>query len=176
MCSFDARNRGSTRLPLKMNERIGKTRAVGIIPAPFSKGSKLATRWGWAAFLSILMLRWHRLYSLRFRRWIVYEESFQQTSYNDSLDGFYFHDASHDGWIHGGVGGGRWVGAEGRCPFYGNYALYDQVVASKFLTSATQLVVIERMTRLRLSPNQEGPTTAEAFRNRSISMANCRQI
>jgi hypothetical protein len=44
-----------------------------------------------------------------------------------------------------------------------DYALYDQVVASKFLTSATQLVVIERMTRLRLSPNQEGPTTARAF-------------
>ncbi len=44
-----------------------------------------------------------------------------------------------------------------------DYALYDQVVASKFLTSATQLVVIERMTRLRLSPDQEGPTTARAF-------------
>jgi hypothetical protein len=41
--------------------------------------------------------------------------------------------------------------------------LYDQVVASKFLTSATQLVVIERMTRLRLSPDQEGPTTIGAF-------------
>ncbi len=44
-----------------------------------------------------------------------------------------------------------------------DYALYDQVVTSKFLTSATQLVVIERMTRLRLSPDQEGPTTARAF-------------
>ena len=44
-----------------------------------------------------------------------------------------------------------------------DYALYDQVVTSKFLTSATQLVVIERMTRLRLSPDQEGPTTIEAF-------------
>ncbi len=44
-----------------------------------------------------------------------------------------------------------------------DYALYDQVVASKFLTSATQLVVIERMTRLRLSPDHEGPTTARAF-------------
>jgi hypothetical protein len=44
-----------------------------------------------------------------------------------------------------------------------DYALYDQVVASKFLTSATQLVVIERMTRLRLSPDQEGATTARAF-------------
>jgi hypothetical protein len=45
----------------------------------------------------------------------------------------------------------------------GDYALYDQVVTSKFLTSATQLVVIERMTRLRLSPEQEEPTTIGAF-------------
>ena len=44
-----------------------------------------------------------------------------------------------------------------------DYALYDQVVTSKFLTSATQLVVIERMTRLRLSPDQDGPTTIGAF-------------
>jgi hypothetical protein len=44
-----------------------------------------------------------------------------------------------------------------------DYALYDQVVTSKFLTSATQLVVIDRMTRLRLSPDQEGPTTIGAF-------------
>ena len=44
-----------------------------------------------------------------------------------------------------------------------DYALYDQVVTSKFLTSATQLVVIERMTRLRLSPDEEGPTMIEAF-------------
>jgi hypothetical protein len=44
-----------------------------------------------------------------------------------------------------------------------DYALYYQVVTSKFLTSATQLVVVERMTRLRLSPDQEGPTTIGAF-------------
>jgi hypothetical protein len=44
-----------------------------------------------------------------------------------------------------------------------DYALYDQVVTSKFLTSTTQLVVIERMTRLRFSPDQEGLTTARAF-------------
>jgi hypothetical protein len=44
-----------------------------------------------------------------------------------------------------------------------DYALYDQVVTSKFLTSATQLVMVERMTRLRLSPDQEGPTTIGAF-------------
>jgi len=30
--SFDAQNRGSTRLPLKKTRGIGKTRAVGIIP------------------------------------------------------------------------------------------------------------------------------------------------
>jgi len=44
-----------------------------------------------------------------------------------------------------------------------DYALYDQVVTRKFLTSATRLVVIERMTRLRLSPDQAGPTTIGAF-------------
>jgi len=44
-----------------------------------------------------------------------------------------------------------------------DYALYDQVVTSKFLTSATRLVVIERITRLRLSPDQEEPTTIGAF-------------
>jgi hypothetical protein len=44
-----------------------------------------------------------------------------------------------------------------------DYALYDQVVTSKFLTSATRLVVIERMTRLRFSPDQEGPATIGAF-------------
>jgi hypothetical protein len=44
-----------------------------------------------------------------------------------------------------------------------DYALYDQVVTSKFLTSATQLVVIERMTKFRLSPDQEGATTVGVF-------------
>ena len=44
-----------------------------------------------------------------------------------------------------------------------DYALYDQVVTNKFLTSATQLVVIKRMTRLRLFPDQDGPTTIGAF-------------
>jgi hypothetical protein len=44
-----------------------------------------------------------------------------------------------------------------------DYALYDQVVTSKFLTSATQLVVIERTTQFRLSPDQEGPTTIGSF-------------
>ena len=44
-----------------------------------------------------------------------------------------------------------------------DYALYDQVVTNKFLTSATQLVVIKRMTRLRLFPDQDGQTTIGAF-------------
>ena len=44
-----------------------------------------------------------------------------------------------------------------------DYALYDQVLTNKFLTSQTQLVVIERMTRFRLSPDQDGSTTIEAF-------------
>lgn len=44
-----------------------------------------------------------------------------------------------------------------------DYALYDQVVTSKFLTSATRLVVIEHMTRLRPSPEQEVPTTIGTF-------------
>ena len=44
-----------------------------------------------------------------------------------------------------------------------DYALYDQVVTSKFLTSTTQLVVIERMTRLQLSPGQKGQAPVGAF-------------
>ena len=44
-----------------------------------------------------------------------------------------------------------------------DYALYDHVVTSKFLTSDTRLVVIERMTRLRLSPDQEGSATIGTF-------------
>ena len=44
-----------------------------------------------------------------------------------------------------------------------DYALYDEVLTNKFLTSQTQLVVIERMTRFRLSPDQDGRTTIEAF-------------
>ncbi len=44
-----------------------------------------------------------------------------------------------------------------------DYVLYDQVVTSKFLTSATQLVVIERMTRLQIFPGQKGQATVGAF-------------
>jgi predicted peroxiredoxin len=56
-----------------------------------------------------------------------------------------------------------------------DYALYDQVVTSKVFTSATQLVVSERMARLRLSPAQEGQTTIEEFQEQGISMASCRR-
>lgn len=48
-----------------------------------------------------------------------------------------------------------------------DYALYDQVVTKKFLTSDTQLVVLERMTVSRLSPNQEGPMTIALFQEQS---------
>lgn len=44
-----------------------------------------------------------------------------------------------------------------------DYALYDQAVTKKFLTSDTQLVVLERMTVSRLLPNQEGPVTIALF-------------
>jgi hypothetical protein len=44
-----------------------------------------------------------------------------------------------------------------------DYALYDQAVTKKFLTSETRLVVIERMTVPRLSPNQDGPLTVRLF-------------
>ncbi|HSQ91133.1 MAG TPA: hypothetical protein VLM19_03040 [Nitrospiraceae bacterium] len=49
-----------------------------------------------------------------------------------------------------------------------DYALYDQVVTRKFLTSATQLVVIERTTQFRLSPDQEGPPTIGAFQEQGF--------
>lgn len=45
-----------------------------------------------------------------------------------------------------------------------DYALYDQIVTKKFLTSDTQLVVLERMTVPRLLPDQEGPMTMVFFR------------
>jgi hypothetical protein len=44
-----------------------------------------------------------------------------------------------------------------------DYALYDHVVTSKFLTSETRLVVVERMTVARLVPNEEGPMTTKQF-------------
>ena len=64
MCAFDARNRESITLPLKMNEGIGKTRALGIIPATSSKDHmwslaaallgtrRVSARLGWAGEMS----------------------------------------------------------------------------------------------------------------------------
>jgi hypothetical protein len=44
-----------------------------------------------------------------------------------------------------------------------DYGLYNEVVAKKFLTSQTQLVVIERMTVSRLLPNQKTPPPIALF-------------
>jgi hypothetical protein len=44
-----------------------------------------------------------------------------------------------------------------------DYALYDQIVTKKFLTSTTRLVMLERMTSVRLLPEHEGPMTATLF-------------
>ncbi len=45
-----------------------------------------------------------------------------------------------------------------------DYPFFDQVIISKFLTSETTLVVIERMTTTQLSPQQDGPLTAAVLR------------
>jgi hypothetical protein len=47
-----------------------------------------------------------------------------------------------------------------------DYALYDQVVIKKFLTSQTRLVVLERVTVSRLLPDQKEPTTISLFDER----------
>src|SRR5215475_12736478 len=49
-----------------------------------------------------------------------------------------------------------------------DYALYDQVVTSKFLTNQTRLVLIERLTVSRLYPDQESPTTVGLFDERDL--------
>jgi len=49
-----------------------------------------------------------------------------------------------------------------------DYALYDQVVTSKFLTSQTKLVLIQRLTVSRLYPDQEGLTTVGLFDERDL--------
>ncbi len=41
-----------------------------------------------------------------------------------------------------------------------DYARYDQIITSKFLSSETQLVLLERKTAPQISPEQEGPLTA----------------
>jgi hypothetical protein len=44
-----------------------------------------------------------------------------------------------------------------------DYALYDDIVKKKFLTSGTRLVVLERMTAARLIPDHEGALTLAWF-------------
>ena len=43
------------------------------------------------------------------------------------------------------------------------YALYDQVIQTKFLTSQTRLVMIERLTVTRLSPEERNPPDRAYF-------------
>lgn len=45
------------------------------------------------------------------------------------------------------------------------YRLYDEIVTSKFLTSETSLVLIERLTTTQLSPKQEGLLTRTLFQD-----------
>lgn len=51
-----------------------------------------------------------------------------------------------------------------------DYALYDQTIESVFLTSHTMLVVIERMTVVRLFPGRTEPMTIESFHDRNYFM------
>lgn len=44
-----------------------------------------------------------------------------------------------------------------------DYARYDQIITSKFLTSETQLAFLERKTATQISPEQEGPLTIAWF-------------
>ena len=44
-----------------------------------------------------------------------------------------------------------------------DYARYDQIITSKFLSSETQLVLLERKTTIQISPEQEGPLTSAWF-------------
>lgn len=52
-----------------------------------------------------------------------------------------------------------------------DYALYDQAIESIFLTSYTRLVVIERMTVVRLFPDQTEPMTIGSFHDRNFFMS-----
>jgi hypothetical protein len=51
-----------------------------------------------------------------------------------------------------------------------DYALYDQVVENIFLTSHTELVILERMTVARLSPDLAEPMTRGSFQERNYFM------
>ena len=46
-----------------------------------------------------------------------------------------------------------------------DYALYDSIVTNKFLTSDTRLVVLERMTTVRLIPDQDEKLTMALFQD-----------
>jgi hypothetical protein len=48
-----------------------------------------------------------------------------------------------------------------------DYARYDQIITSKFLSSETQLVLLERKTTTQISPEQEGPLTAVWFQKQA---------
>ncbi len=49
-----------------------------------------------------------------------------------------------------------------------DYSIYDRVVTSKFLTSETRLVLIERLTVSRLYPDQDRPTTIGLFEQNEL--------
>ena len=48
-----------------------------------------------------------------------------------------------------------------------DYARYDQILTSKFLSSDTQLVLFERKTTTQISPEQEGPLTVVWFQKQA---------
>ena len=48
-----------------------------------------------------------------------------------------------------------------------DYARYDQIITSKFLSSDTQLVLLERTTTTRISPEQEGSLTMAWFQQQA---------
>ena len=74
------------------------------------------------------------------------------------------------GWVIVSAGEVRTEGIEKPLPSVPpeEYALFDAVVESKFLTSQTELVVIERHTATRLAPDDETPPTDALFEERQI--------
>jgi hypothetical protein len=107
-------------------------------------------------------LFWHRRHYVGFQRWIVYEPSFPQLPMMTRLTVLIIAVLLTDVLfcLPGAAAG---LDQKADAISVEDYGLYDQVVTSKFLTSATQLVVIERMTRLRFSPDQEEAATIGAF-------------
>jgi hypothetical protein len=68
------------------------------------------------------------------------------------------------------AGEGRAEGVEAPPPAVPleEYPLFDVIVESKFLTSQTELVIIERRTATRLTPDDEDPPTEALFEERQI--------